>query len=333
MRGSHLGNGRVYFSDTNSDGVADILQESHYHPFGMEMEASYFAAQVGVEGGYKYNGKELNEDFGLNWYDYGARWYMPDIGRWGQVDPLAERYSIMTPYCYVGNMPLTAVDPEGKRIIFVNGYLGFGSPEGGSAYFGGEYSGFVQGAKNYFGDNDAYFTNIEYGKLSTVKSRQKAGKKWAKENYDQLVQGLDQDKDDFKFVTHSMGAAFGEGVIRYLKQMGWNVSQTVHFNAFQAADIEASTDPPYYGTVYNTTIGTFVVDYQTSNDWVINEVPFVRTPGDIKNATVKIREESDTKWDARHRTPIDNDRIWSDLATLIGQALQRQNNTKIIIRN
>ncbi len=38
---------------------------------------------------------------------------------------------------------------------------------------------------------------------------------------------------------HLMGAAFGEGMISYLKQMGWKVADAVHINAFQAADIEA----------------------------------------------------------------------------------------------
>ncbi|MDN3693297.1 RHS repeat-associated core domain-containing protein [Chryseobacterium tructae] len=36
---------------------------------------------------YKYNGKELQK---TSMYDYGARMYMPDLGRWGVVDPLAE---------------------------------------------------------------------------------------------------------------------------------------------------------------------------------------------------------------------------------------------------
>ncbi|RTY99276.1 RHS repeat-associated core domain-containing protein [Flavobacterium franklandianum] len=37
---------------------------------------------------YKYNGKELQDELGLNMYDYGWRNYMPDIGRWTQIDPL-----------------------------------------------------------------------------------------------------------------------------------------------------------------------------------------------------------------------------------------------------
>ncbi|WP_367389377.1 RHS repeat-associated core domain-containing protein [Lewinella sp. LCG006] len=45
---------------------------------------------------YRYNGKELDEATGL--YDYGARYYDPAIGRWGQVDPLAEVLPEWSPY-------------------------------------------------------------------------------------------------------------------------------------------------------------------------------------------------------------------------------------------
>ena len=79
------------------------------------MEGAW-TAQVGTENGYQYNGKELNEDFGLGLYDYGARWYDAAIGRWGQVDPLAEKYLNVSPFNYTLNNPVNLIDPNGASV-------------------------------------------------------------------------------------------------------------------------------------------------------------------------------------------------------------------------
>ncbi|MCD0457813.1 RHS repeat-associated core domain-containing protein, partial [Chryseobacterium sp. LC2016-27] len=103
----HLGNTRLsYFHNGSS---IEVLEENNYYPFGLKHEG-YNALAGNSSYQYKYNGKELQE---TGMYDYGARFYMPDIGRWGVVDPLAETSRRFSPYTYVYNNPISFIDPTG----------------------------------------------------------------------------------------------------------------------------------------------------------------------------------------------------------------------------
>uniref|UniRef100_UPI00192C4C46 RHS repeat-associated core domain-containing protein n=1 Tax=Flavobacterium sp. UGB4466 TaxID=2730889 RepID=UPI00192C4C46 len=92
--------------------VLTIIDENNYYPFGLKHKG--YNDYVATSNKYKYNGKELQDELGLNMYDYGARNYDPAIGRWMNVDLMAEKAVSITPYRYAFNNPLTFVDPNGN---------------------------------------------------------------------------------------------------------------------------------------------------------------------------------------------------------------------------
>ena len=86
----HLGNIRLKYCDLNQNGsieTNEILEENHYYPFGLKHEGYNGNTSI-LANKYKYNGKEWQNDLGLNWYYYGYRNYDPAIARWTTMDPL-----------------------------------------------------------------------------------------------------------------------------------------------------------------------------------------------------------------------------------------------------
>jgi RHS repeat-associated protein len=94
-----------------------MVSKDAYYPFGMRIEGlsvtgadAQPAPPLGGDPRYKYNSKELDEEKGLNWLAYGARYYDPEIGRWMVVDPAEEFWS---GYLGIGNDPINLIDPNG----------------------------------------------------------------------------------------------------------------------------------------------------------------------------------------------------------------------------
>ena len=101
----HLGNNRVVI-----DEHGQVEQVNHYYAFGGLMGES----TGGGTQPYKYNGKELDRMHGLDWYDYGTRYYDAVLGRWMCVDPLAENGLILSPYVFSFNNPIRYIDLDGR---------------------------------------------------------------------------------------------------------------------------------------------------------------------------------------------------------------------------
>jgi len=113
----------VVYADGNNNGViepTEILEEHHYYPFGLEHQNySTITGNTGYK--YTFGGKEFQPEKGMNMYDFGARNYDPALGRWMNIDPLAENSRRWTPYNYAYNNPIFFIDPDGMQSYVFNG--------------------------------------------------------------------------------------------------------------------------------------------------------------------------------------------------------------------
>ncbi|MDR6489834.1 RHS repeat-associated protein [Chryseobacterium vietnamense] len=162
----HLGNTRLSYAKNGAG--TEIIEESNYYPFGLKHEG-YNVLTGNPSYKYKYNGKELQEN---GMYDYGARFYMPDTGRFGTVDPRSQ-YTHEA-YSYVWNNPIKFADPTGMQGEILDwikdkngGYkwdpnvTGPGNTPDGWTYVGKTGSYRIDGATVQLLDGGLTFTDID----------------------------------------------------------------------------------------------------------------------------------------------------------------------------
>jgi RHS repeat-associated protein len=85
---------------------------------------------------YKYNGKEWQDELGLNWDSFKYRNYDPAIGRFMSIDPLTEKYPDWAPYVFSGNRVIDAREIEGLEPDVL-----FGTEQKALENFGQQYNG------------------------------------------------------------------------------------------------------------------------------------------------------------------------------------------------
>lgn len=109
----HLGNTRVSFSADGDRLVKTAITD--FDPWGVELHG--IGMESTPENLFKFQGKEKIKELG--WYNFGARMYNPEIGRFISVDGLASDMPAWSPYNAFLNNPLRYIDPDGNAPLDV----------------------------------------------------------------------------------------------------------------------------------------------------------------------------------------------------------------------
>lgn len=137
----------------------EVAQWADYYPFGMVHRRSRTLADDNQR---LYSGKEFENDFGLDWYNYGARFYDAQIGRFLSADRLSSEFPYWSHYAYAANRPTTFIDLDGlEPALYVSAYNGTSN----------QSSGYIQ-AKKMMGErpNPSVVNALQKNELKLAKT-------------------------------------------------------------------------------------------------------------------------------------------------------------------
>jgi RHS repeat-associated protein len=286
----HEGNNRIVIKMKNA-----AEQVNHYYPFG-----SLFAESTGGDiQQYKYNGKELDREYGLNLYDYGARYYDAVLGSWTTTDPMAEKHHEWSVYNYCIDNPIRFIDPNGnekfevlnkKNPLNKNLYLDFkyfqDSPNDINIWAHGYQFGILNGK-----DGDKIIDTNQFSKFLAKNSKLwrehiKTGKR-------------------VRIVLHScetgkenkINKSYARILSRNLKNVSI-IAPNKKLNVFTSLDLSTSVAIEYNGKIYFVGLGKYVetevgdengvslspgkwIEYK--NGKIIKTYSYISKPGSIQD--------------------------------------------------
>lgn len=91
------------------------MLEDDYYPFGLTFNS--YQRENSVEQRWKFQGQEHIDDLGLNWDSFKWRNHQPDIGRFFNIDPLAESFYYNSPYAFSENKVTSHIELEGLEAV------------------------------------------------------------------------------------------------------------------------------------------------------------------------------------------------------------------------
>jgi RHS repeat-associated protein len=112
-----VGNVRVSYA-ANTSGVATILEENHYYPYGLK-HAGYGLNTSDQNAAYKYryNSREYHDELGLDMTAMDFRMYDNVLGRFFGIDALSEQNHYLSTYNFADGNPVIFSDPSGLDSI------------------------------------------------------------------------------------------------------------------------------------------------------------------------------------------------------------------------
>ncbi|MBS1978688.1 MAG: hypothetical protein JST46_15055 [Bacteroidetes bacterium] len=102
----------VYFDDFKvTQTKSPVVSQQDYYPFGLSF--NQYQRESSLINKFKFQSQEHVDDLGLNWDSFKWRNHQPDIGRFFNIDPLAEKYVYNSPYAFAENRVIDGRELEG----------------------------------------------------------------------------------------------------------------------------------------------------------------------------------------------------------------------------